>query len=101
MSTIRPKPGKILIKDAEAEKVGVFTVATDEKNREGITGVVVAVGESESRYASDGSLYLVECPVKVGDTVIYTKYHFSDVYSGGEHFKIVKFEDILADIDGL
>lgn len=94
MSYIEPLPGRILIKDRAAEKIGNFNIQTDESNKEGIIGEVIAIGAPDERYTFEGEPYFVTSPVSVGNIIVYTKYHFSDVYLEGEHYKIVKFEDI-------
>ncbi len=95
-SKIRPLGDRILIRPFSVEE-------TEKKNNFGIIipdtvdkaspeqGEVLAVGEG--RYI-DGKI--VPIKVKVGDTVIFSKYGFDEVKVGGEELYILREDSILA-----
>jgi chaperonin GroES len=55
-------------------------------------GVVVAVGEGRL----DATGKIVPMKVKIGDTVLFSKYGYDEVKIDGEDFLLVKEENILA-----
>ena len=59
-------------------------------------GKVLAVGDDE--VLNDGGKRKV--PVKKGDTVIYKKWGGNEVKEDGKEYLFVKFEDILAIVNG-
>jgi chaperonin GroES len=88
MNTVNVKPlGKnILILPQKAEKktgTGIFLpdTATEERPQQ---GKVIAVGESD------------KILVKVGQTVIYTRYGGTEVKIDDKEYLIVKNDDVLA-----
>jgi len=95
-SKIRPLGDRILIKPFSIEE-------TEKKNSFGIIipdtvdkaspeqGKVLAIGEG--RYV-DG--HVVPVKVRVGDTVIFSKYGYDEVKVDGEELYILKEEGILA-----
>lgn len=94
---ILPLGDRVLIKRAdvsESEKSGKFGIiipdtVSKEKPEQ---GKVVAVGEGRR----DESGKLIPLSVKIGDTVIFSKYAYDEVKSGGEEYIMVKEENILA-----
>jgi chaperonin GroES len=87
----------VLIKrvdENESEKSGKFGIiipdtVSKEKPEQ---GKIVAVGEGKR----DGSGKLIPLSVKIGDTVIFSKYSYDEVKSDGEEYIMVKEENILA-----
>lgn len=93
---LKPTPGHVLIQRDEAEEKtesGIYLpdAAKGEKPQR---GVVLAVGGPEQL---DNTTR--ECPVSVGDKVIYKKWGGNDVKLDGEEYLFVKFEDVLATIN--
>lgn len=94
---IIPLGDRVLVKrmdESEAEKSGKFGIiipdtVSKEKPEQ---GKVVAVGEGRI----DEAGRRVPMTVKVGDTVIFSKYAFDEVKSGDEEYVMVKEENILA-----
>ena len=94
---ILPLGDRVLIKradESETEKSGKFGIiipdtVSKEKPEQ---GKVVAVGEGRL----DETGKRVSMSVKVGDTVIFSKYAFDEVKSGDEEYVMVKEENILA-----
>ena len=94
---IMPLGDRVLIKRAdvsESEKSGKFGIiipdtVSKEKPEQ---GKVVAVGEGRR----DESGVIIPLVVKIGDTVIFSKYAYDEVKSGDEEYIMVKEENILA-----
>ena len=86
----KPLGDKILVKPAEAEeKTATGLYIPDTAKKKSTEGEVVAVGRG--KYV-DGKL--VEPEVKVGDTVIYSKY-------GGTEATIDKVDYVILDEDSI
>lgn len=94
---IMPLGDRVLIKradESDSEKSGKFGIiipdtVSKEKPEQ---GKVVAVGEG--RHDKSGSI--IPMMVKIGDIVIFSKYSYDEVKSGGEEYIMVKEENILA-----
>jgi chaperonin GroES len=94
---ILPLGDRVLIKrtdSKELEKSGKFGIiipdtVSKEKPEQ---GKVVAVGEGRR----DESGNIIPMLVKIGDTVIFSKYSYDEVKSGDEEYVMVKEENILA-----
>lgn len=94
---ILPLGDRVLIKRADPgdlEKGGKFGIIIPEtvSKEKPEQGKVVAVGEGRR----DESGKLVPLAVKIGDTVIFSKYAYDEVKSGDEEYIMVKEENILA-----
>ncbi len=93
---IVPLGDRVLVrpfKEEEVKSVGKFKIilpesVTKEKSDQ---GKVLAVGEGKM---VDGKLQPVR--VKVGDTVIFSKYGYDEVTQGDEELYLLKEENILA-----
>jgi chaperonin GroES len=93
---IVPLGDRVLVRpfqESEIKSVGKFKIilpesATKEKSDQ---GKVVAVGEGKM---VDGKLEPVR--VKVGETVIFSKYGYDEVKQGEEDLYLVREENILA-----
>lgn len=95
-SKIVPLGDRVLIrpiKEEEVKKIGNFKIILPESARQEKSdqGTVLAVGEGKF---VDGKL--VPMRVKVGDTVIFSKYSYDEVKANGEDAYILKEENILA-----
>ena len=94
---ILPLGDRVLIKRADitdSEQSGIFGIiipdtVSKEKPEQ---GKVVAVGEG--RHDETGKI--IPLSVKIGDTVIFSKYAYDEVKSGNEEYVMVKEENILA-----
>jgi chaperonin GroES len=94
---IMPLGDRVLIKRADVsdlEKSGKFgIIIPDTVNKEKPEqGKIVAVGSGRR----DESGKIVPLSVKIGDTVIFSKYAYDEVKSDGEEYIMVKEENILA-----
>src|SRR6185369_11862944 len=93
--TVMPLADRILLKpeavEAEKRSSGIYIPETSQKEKPE-RGVVVAVGEGKRN--ENGQL--IPLRVKVGDTVMFSKYGFDEVKIGDEDFYIVSESQILA-----
>lgn len=97
MKTIMPLGDRVLVKPLGAgedkkNKAGIIipdTIGKEKPER----GKVVAVGEGRWNEDGDG---LVPMRVKVGQTVIFSKYSPDEIKIEGEEYFILKEESILA-----
>jgi chaperonin GroES len=91
---LKPLGDRVIVKPAEAEeqtKSGLFIPDTAKEKPQ--RGEVVAVGDGKLN--DDGTRVPID--VKVGDTVIYSKYGGSEVKIDGVEYKILDAErDIIA-----
>jgi chaperonin GroES len=91
--TIVPLFDNVLVKPLEAEVKTASGIYLPETAKEAPQmGEVVAVGEGE--LTKDGKRKPME--VKVGQTVMYTKWGGNEVKVEGKEWKLVKQTDILA-----
>lgn len=94
---IKPLSDHILIepsKQEEKTKAGILLPETAEKERPE-QGKVMAIGPG--RKTSSGKI--VPLSVKVGDTVLFTKYGPNEIKVEEKEYLIAKEEDILAIIE--
>ena len=93
---LKPLEDRIVVKPNEGEETTssglVIPDTAKEKPQE---GTVVAAGPG--RWNDDGT-GRVALDVKVGDTVIYSKYGGTEVKVGGEEYLILRESDILAKV---
>lgn len=90
---LQPLEDRIVVRPAQAEATTASgLVIPDTAKEKPQQGEVLAVGEG--RFADDGSRIPVE--VKVGDTVVYSKYGGTEISHGGEDVLILSSRDILA-----
>ena len=93
---LKPLGDRVVVKANEAEeqtKSGLFIPDTAKEKPQ--KGTVVAVGEGKVK--DDGARIPVD--VKVGDTVIYSKYGGTEVKVDGEDYLILRADDIYAVVD--
>ncbi len=93
---VMPLGDRVLVRphreeDGEKTKSGIYIPDTIAKEKPG-EGEVIAVGEG--RYDTNGNLIPIK--VKVGDTVMFSKYAYEDVKVGTEDYYILKEDSILA-----
>jgi chaperonin GroES len=95
---IQPLGDRVVVRQHqdEFEKTasGIFIPDTVKKEKPE-KGTVVAVGEG--RRGEDGTL--MPLSIKVGDTVVFSKYGFDEIKINGEEYLIIKEDHILAVIN--
>ncbi|HYF00044.1 MAG TPA: co-chaperone GroES [Planctomycetota bacterium] len=93
---LKPLADHVVIRPLEAEdRTPGGIVLPDTAKEKSTKGEVVAVGSG--RVLPNGRV--VSLSVKVGDTVLYSKYAGSEVKVDGKELKIVQESEILAVID--
>ena len=93
---LKPLADHVVIRPLEAEdRTPGGIVLPDTAKEKSTKGEVVAVGSG--RVLANGRV--VALSVKVGDTVLYSKYAGSEVKVDGKELKIVQESEILAVID--
>ena len=95
--SIKPLEDRILVRTLEAEQTTASgLVIPDTAKEKPQQGEVLAVGPGRR---SDQTGELIAVDVKVGDTVVYSKYGGTEVKYSGEEFLILSARDVLAVID--
>jgi chaperonin GroES len=93
---IKPLEDRILVQANEAETTTASgLVIPDTAKEKPQEGTVVAVGPG--RFDENGKR--VPLDVKVGDTVIYSKYGGTEVKYAGEEYLVLSARDVLAVIE--
>ena len=93
---IKPLEDRIVVQANEAETTTASgIVIPDTAKEKPQEGTVLAVGPG--RFDDKGSRIPVD--VKVGDTVIYSKYGGTEVKYGGEEYLVLSARDVLAVIE--
>jgi len=93
---LRPLEDRVIVQPAKAEEMTKSgLVIPDSAQEKPQRGTIVAVGPGKMK--EDGSR--TEVDVKVGDTVIYSKYGGTDVKIEGEEYKILRADDIYAVVE--
>ena len=96
MTTINPLDDRIVIEVLEAEeKTAGGIVLPDTAKEKPQRGKVVATGPGEVK--KDGSR--TDMPLRKGDLVYFGKYSGTDVTVGGDEYKILKLNEVLARIE--
>ena len=94
---IKPLEDRILVQANEAEQTTASgIVIPDTAKEKPQEGTVLAVGPG--RFNEDGDAR-VPLDVKVGDTVIYSKYGGTEVKWAGEEYLVLSARDVLAVIE--
>ena len=95
---LKPLGDRVIVKAAEAEtttKSGL--ILADSAKEKPTRGSVVAVGEG--KWDEDGEKRIA-LDVKVGDTVIYSKYGATEIKVEGDEYLILRADDIYAVVEG-
>lgn len=91
--SLKPLYDRVIVKADEAEeKTASGLILADTAKEKPTRGTVVAVGEG--KFNDKGER--VPLDVKVGDTVIYSKYGATEVKNGAEELLILRDTDIYA-----
>ena len=94
--SIKPLEDRIVIRQVEAEQTTASgLVIPDTAKGKPQEGEVVAVGPG--RVDDNGNRVPVD--VKVGDTVIYSRYGGTEVKYDGQEFQILSSRDVLAVVE--
>jgi len=95
--SIKPLEDRIVVKSLEAEQTTASgLVIPDTAKEKPQEGEVLAVGPG--RFVDEGEKR-IPLDVKVGDTVLYSKYGGTEVKYSGEEFLILSARDVLAVIE--
>ena len=95
--SIKPLEDRIVVKPIDAEQTTASgLVIPDTAKEKPQEGEVLAVGPG--RFVDEGEKR-VPLDVKVGDTVLYSKYGGTEVKYSGEEFLILSARDVLAIIE--
>jgi chaperonin GroES len=93
---IRPLEDRIVVQANEAETTTASgLVIPDTAKEKPQEGTVLAVGPG--RFDDKGSRIPVD--VKIGDTVLYSKYGGTEIKYGGEEYLVLSARDVLAVIE--
>ncbi len=91
---LQPLEDRIVVKPGEAEETTVSgLVIPDTAKEKPQQGEVLAVGPGR-RSEQTGELIPVD--VKIGDTVLYSKYGGTEVSDGGQDLLVLNARDVLA-----
>ena len=94
--SLKPLYDRVIVKADEAEeKTASGLILADTAKEKPTRGKVVAVGEGKFNDKGDR----VPMDIKVGDTVIYSKYGATEVKSGSEELLILRDTDIYAVVE--
>ena len=93
MSKLRPLHDRVILKRLEGEeKTKGGIIIPDSAKEKPQEGKVIAIGNG--KVLSDGKVTPLN--VKVGDTVLFSKYSGNDIKIDGEDHLIIREDDILA-----
>ena len=91
---LQPLEDRIIVKPGEAEETTVSgLVIPDTAKEKPQQGEVLAVGPGRR---AEQSGEIIPLDVKVGDTVVYSKYGGTEITDGGEDLLILNGRDVLA-----
>ena len=91
---LKPLDDRIVVRPSEAEETTVSgIVIPDTAKEKPQTGEVLAVGPGRR---SEQTGELIPLDVKVGDTVVYSKYGGTEIAIDGEDLLILTSRDVLA-----
>lgn len=91
-----PIEDRVLVRPDESESVSAGgIVLPDNAKEKPQRGVVVAIGPGKLNKKGER----MPMPVAKGDAVIYGKYSGNDIEIGGEDYKVLRADDILAKLD--
>ena len=96
---LRPFDARVVVKKPHREEQtasGIFLPDTASEQGQTALGKVIAVGPG-SRNMNDGQPMPME--VKVGDTIVYTKFSGTEIEHNGEQFFVVTERDIIAVVE--
>ncbi len=93
---LQPLDDRIVVRPSEAEQTTASgLVIPDTAKEKPQQGEVLAVGPGRR---SDTTGEIIPLDVKVGDTVVYSKYGGTEIAEGGEDLLILNGRDVLAKV---
>lgn len=94
---VKPLIGYVLVEPSEAETKTASGIYLPEGAQEKpAQGVVIACGDD--MVMENGKV--VKCPVKNGNKVIFKKWGGDEIKIDGIEYKLVKFDDLMAILEG-
>ena len=94
---LKPLEDRIVVRPGEAEETTVSgIVIPDTAKEKPETGEVLAVGPGRR---SDQTGAIIPLDVKVGDTVVYSKYGGTEIVVEGEDLLVLRESDVLAIVE--
>ncbi len=95
--SIRPLMGYVLVEPSEADaKTASGIILPESAQEKPAQGTVVACGDE--MVIEKGKS--IKCPVKVGDKVVYKKWGGDEIKVNNIEYKLVKFDDLMAILEG-
>ena len=95
---LKPLDDRIVVRPSEAEQTTVSgLVIPDTAKEKPQQGEVLAAGPGRR---SEQTGEIIPLDVKVGDTVVYSKYGGTEITVGGEDVLILSSRDVLAVVTG-
>ncbi|MBG98148.1 co-chaperone GroES [bacterium] len=96
---LAPLGDRVIVKrlDAESSSPSGIVIADSAKERPQ-KGTVVAVGPGKKEANLNGQMLVQPMNLKVGDTVVFSKYGGNELSHEGEEYLILREDDILAQI---
>lgn len=94
---IKPLMGYIMVEPSAADSKtasGLYLPETAQEKP--AQGKVLSIGDDW--VLENGKV--LKCPVKIGDTVVYKKWGGDEIKVVGQEYKLVKFDDLMAVIEG-
>ncbi len=96
-SRVKPLMGYVLVQPSEAETKTLSGIILPESAQEKpAQGTVIACGDE--MVMENGKV--IKCPVKLGDKVLYKKWGGDEIKVSGIEYKLVKFDDLMAILEG-
>ena len=96
-TNVKPLMGYVLVLPSEAEtRTASGLYLPDSAQEKPAQGTVVAIGDIIT--LDNGKQ--IGAPVNVGDKVIYKKWGGDEIKVAGVEYKLVKFDDLMAIIEG-
>lgn len=93
VKSIQPLAGYVVVEPQEAQKQtasGIYLPSSGEEKPQ--MGTVLSVSK---KYTNDQGV-VVECPVSVGDVVLYKKWGGNEIKVENKELQVLKFEDLIA-----
>lgn len=99
---IQPRPGYVICESLqeEVDKASGIVISDNMKDKDS-AGVVLAISDGITEWHGESSSF-TQCPVKVGDKIIYSNYganRYLDFQRTNQNLFIVKYDQIIAIIN--
>ncbi len=95
--SIKPLMGYVLVEPSSADtKTASGIILPESAQEKPAQGTVIAVGDD--MVLENGKV--LKASVKVGDKVVYKKWGGDEIKVGGVEYKLVKFDDLMAILEG-